>query len=1253
MTDDHSRVGAESRLHVSGDPLKGSQQTVFERFHDEDYGRVCVDAGAGTGKTMTLIRTVAEAVVRADQAGREPFDEILLTTFSKEAAHELKTRLKKQLRDHDRSAPEALADRVWRSIETDADIGTIDSYLYGLLDEIALDMGLPTDFEIREGTASEELVEEVFADIEGGNRQAIATLQEAFPPSSEEYGPAGYRELIYEAQQKCREYCWSPDRAVESLRESLRGAHAGFDGPDDLEDGDDFRRLFEYLLPDGETVPRMNDEERTQVMAHIRETFARSQDVIEAFGQVLHAFEREYDARTINSGLLSYTDVTYLLVRELEGPDHGLNRRLDDTFVERWKQSLRQRYRYLFVDEFQDTSYAQCRVVAQLVRDAPVAEGGTQLLVIGDVKQSIYEWRSAEPELFNGIIETARAADREREAGGDPRSETDENLGVSGLTHVPLTLNFRSHPDIIRAANRTFQYVFDHEALGSMGDLNIQYESLEAFRGAREDSDHTPGDDRVHLMDFAGNAKRDPWIATESPRIADTVAWLVDGQEEVTLDPWVRPDADGPVPPEPGDVTLLFRARSKMPEYVRQLRERNLRVAVNASEELFDRPEVKLLVDILEWFANPHSRPSLLRILRSPLVAVDDETLRVLAREDGSLQALLDNWDETLPDDDRDRIDALQELRNDLRWSREEAKSDLVNKILRHSAFEAVVLAEPDALQQYGNLWLLSEVIDQWEEEELLAYRELVDRLVRLRDTEGLEQSDFEIAPVASEQNRDTVTVTTVHASKGREFPIVFLPDLLNRLNFPRTQAKRFVHGRNEGMALRPQPGETPLPTGVRFDGPDEEGKWISENRDLQFATCTGPIWLSDDRVTDDSSPEYGQFKYRNDLNSHLEREAAENWRNLYVAFTRATDHLFLGCCPDELYFSGEFRTWLGPIRDSLLATTPAPGAGVRSDGTVSEVTGVAVDDLEFPRPYELPSGETEPPGNLDDFLNSEPPDDPVATLPFRPTSLTASGLHDLLACPRRYQYGQIQGISEIRGGTDRPTTVPSGMTPSGWGDLVHEALEALVDPEQDLDRLLSETRRRRDEAVAEELEQSIVPAFRDTQIGQRLEARVADEDIFTEETFETTYDIGDTEVVVRGMADLLFRDGGDWFLVDYKTGSAAPTDSFKHQQYAMQLSAYAWLLERLYDIEVNRASLLYIQDEGLVQNVPVDPDGFQSGLDDVEERLVPMRTEDGELMLQTIPDPEPPQDSEDMDKTTACGSCSYAASLGGPCRFG
>lgn len=1250
MTDD---TDTDQYLYVDENPLRGNQERVFQRFHDNDYGRVCVDAGAGTGKTMTLIRTVAEAVVRADRDGRDPFDEILLTTFSKEAAHELKTRLKSQLREHDQTAPEALNDRVWRNVETDADIGTIDSYLFGLLDEIALDMGLPTDFEIREGTASEELVEEVFADIEGRHRDAITTLREAFPSGEGPQSPPGYRELVYRAQQKCREYCWSPTRAIESLHESLQASHAGFESPDELEDGDDFRHLLEYLLPDDVPVPGMDEDQREQFMTHVRETFARSQQVVEAFGEVLRAFETEYDSRTVDSGLLSYTDVTYLLVRELEGPEHDLERRLDDEFVADWRASLRQRYRYVFVDEFQDTSYAQCRVVSHLLRDEPVEEGGTRLLVIGDVKQSIYEWRSAEPELFNGVIETARAADQEREAGGDPWTETDRNLGVSGLTHVPLTLNFRSHPDIIRAANHTFQYVFGNEALGSMGELDIRYESLEPFRNARDGSDHTPGDDRVHLMDLEGETSRDDWVQAEAPRVADTVAWLVHEQEEVTLDPWVRPGAEEPVTPDPGDVTLLFRARSKMPEYVRQLRERNLRVAVNASQELFDRSEVKLLIDILEWFANPHSRPSLLRILRSPLVAADDVTLRALARTDGSLQALLDDWDARLPDGDRERIEALQELRDDLRWSREEAKSDLLHKILRHSAFEAVVLAEPDALQQYGNLWLLSEVVDQWEEEELLAYRELVDRLVRLRDTDGLEDSGFEVAPVASEQNRDTVTVTTVHASKGREFPIVFLPDLLNRLNFPRTQLNRFVHSRSDGMALRPQPGETPFPNGIAFDGPDEEGKWISENRDMQFPTCTGPIWLSDEREEDVNSPTYGQFKYPNELNAHLEREAAEEWRNLYVAFTRATDHLFLGCCPNELYYSGEFTTWLGPLRDSLLSSNPAPKAGVRRDGTVSEVEGVVVDDLTFDRPYELPATEPELPGNLDDFLNSDPPTDPVETLPYRPTSLTASGLHDLLACPRRYQYGQVQHISEIRADTDRPSTVPAGMTPSAWGDVVHDALEALVDSNQDYDQLLSETRRQRGSAVADELDEYVIPAFQETPIGQRLDARVADEDIFTEETFETIYEIGDTEVVVRGMADLLFRDGGDWFLVDYKTGIAPPTDSFKHQQYAMQLSAYAWLLDQLYDIEVSNAALLYVQDEGLVRDIPVDPAGFEAGLDTVQAKLETERTDDGQLMLRAIPDPEPPQDPDALDKTTACGSCSYAASLGGPCRFG
>lgn len=1247
-----SQADTTDELHTSDSrPLRGNQQTVFDRFHDDDYGRVCVDAGAGTGKTTTMIRTVAQAIVTEDAADNDPFEQILLTTFSNDAAHELKTRLKAQLREHDRTAPTPLSDTVWRNVETNADIGTIDGFLHELLQEIAVDIGVPTDFEVRGSVTETNVLDEVFAQVRSTHARQLALLREQFPPSDDPYGPAGHRTLVLQAQQKCREYCWTPQRAHRILRESLEEMHAGHGRPTDVAD---VQTILDELVPNAPTLSQNDNDALSQLLLHVQETYDDSVEIIDAFGDVLVAFEQAYDEYTRAEGALSHTDVTFLLVRALEGNAYGFDPIIENETMDTWRESLAGRYTYVFVDEFQDTSFAQCRVISHLVSDD---DPWTRLLLIGDVKQSIYEWRSAEPELFGDIIATAKATD-ERRARGDRPTLADDHLEATGLTHVPLTLNFRSHPDIIEAANRLFEHVFSEDSLGAIGDIDITYEPLEAFRDRTQLT--RP---RVHVMDFSGNSKHDDWVRAETQRVADTIATIIDDSSDepaVRVDPYTKADADEPVPPVPGDITLLFRARTRMEEYAQAIRQRGIRAAVDSSADLFKTTEVKLVIDILEWFANPHSRPSILRILRSPLVAVTDETLRALTRFEGQLQTLLDEWPASLPTDDRERIEGLVELRDDLRWSREDAKSDLIHKILRHSGIEAVLMADPEAIREYGNLWLLTEIVDQWEDEELLAYRELVDRLTTLRDLSPREQPDFTVAPIASEQNDDAVVLTTVHASKGREFPIVFLADLLARLNYPQAQHDRLLYSRRDGMAIRPQPSDTPLPGSITLNGPDRDDAWMSNDRNGDFPTCTGPIWIADDR------DEQGQFQYGNPLNRHLERDTAEEWRNLYVAFTRAADHVFFGLCEDRLYYGGEYTTWMAPMRDVFMPDgglrpgvyghpleEPLPNDTDVEDPALPGPYALGVDaidlrpDRAFQEPLDLP--------DVSDFLASEPDAEPIEALPFRPRSLTATAVHDLVACPRRYQYQHVQSVSAIGQTGSSGVTPPGNATPAEWGELVHEALEAHVDPTADADAVVSDIRRRLGDAVADEIVDTIVPNFDATPTAQQIRAQVDDEDVFTEETFEATYDIGPTDVPVRGTVDLLFEADGDWYLVDYKTGDIGSEDAYTTRRYRTQLQAYAWLLDELYDVQVQRAELVYVHDGGERHTLSVDSATFERALDSVAERLALVDDEAGRTALATDPDPpvEEHPDRSALDEETRCGSCPFGASSGGPCHFG
>lgn len=1207
-------------IGTDGNQLQPDQAAAFREFH-EGAGRIVVDAGAGTGKTTTLIRIVSEAVVREIHDTGSPFDRILLTTFSTDAANELKTRLKAQLREHDEHADEPLPQSVWREIETAADIGTIDGFFHQLLDEITIDVGLPPDFDVAGQLETDAIVEAVIEDLERTHSPELRRLRRAYPPEEwRAYPPQQFESILFDMQQKCREFCWSTDEAVQSLRESFDEMHAGQGRPTSL---DDINRILEALVRPGASVVPPNEAAEQQFVAHVRETYDRTEAILDDLAVVLETFDRLYDERTRTDGFLSHTDVTYLLWEELTtNPTSALT------------ESLASRYDYVFIDEFQDTSHAQCEVLSRLISDGSDESDGTQFMLIGDVKQSIYEWRSAEPGIFNDIIEYARETDGE---ATDPAP----HINAAPIAYRPLVSNFRSHPQIISAANDVFERIFDEPGRGAIGDVDIDYVPLQARRpNTQRESPH------LHVMDMGGETTRQPWVRNEAAQAADTVLSLLSDDPPLSVDRAPLAPGDSLEAPDPGDIAFLFRGRGRMQAYAEALRARGIQVAVDASDGLFEQPEIRLVIDILDWFANPHSRPSLLRILRSPLVALSDPTLRALASESFYLQALLDDWPDTLPEGDRDRLQGLVQLRDDLRWGRENAKSDLVYKILRHSGFDAVVLADTNALQRYGNLWLLGEIVDQWEEEELLPYREFVEQLKRLRDYTGQDQPDYTVASLADEQNLETVTLTTVHAAKGREFPIVFLVDLLARSNWPRTQLDRFLASRTNGMALRPRVGETPFPDALDIPSPDDDDVWLSEDYDADYATCTGPIWLSDER--DD---ETGAFQYNNPLNRHLREREAEFWRTLYVAFTRARDHLFMGLGSGSIY-KGTWTTWMVPLRNRFLSATEntetdhltrleTPQRYSPSETEAPDAIPIGVDDISFDDLEPEPRPELDV-SDVSDFLENVGPEQPIGLVEFQPKSITATGVHDLIECPRRYQYRLVQGISQIRYESEE-TTTPNGLAPTDWGDIVHRSLATWHTDEDSFERQLEDL----DDSVSDVIESVVLDNYRRTSTYTSIDHH-ADE-IVTEHPVAAMVTIDGDEIPFDGKIDLLYRDGNDWMVVDFKTGEVPSNGSYYHHQYRRQLTAYAWLVQEAYDITIRDAKVVYVYPDGYEDTFCPDIERFESELTDSIENI-DIENESG---LEARPDPLPQGLDADIPPTSRCGSCPYSASRGGPCEFG
>jgi len=1247
-------VGFERQLRIGDDgppyPPVDDQNAVLASYF-EATGRVVVDASAGTGKTSTLVVTLAETIVRTATETHNPLSEILVTTFGREAAAELKSRLKAVLRSHQAAGGE-LPQAVFRWIETDSNIQTLDSLFGELLGEIAIEVAIPPDFEVDNRLELQRLRRDVIDELRGDYHSAFRDLEAAYPPTENRtYPPQSVDSMLFDAHQRCREFGLSPAEAVASLKQSLLASHGGSrrgdetptDGPESIppETLDDVRAVLRAVVGSEADLEYDTAADAEQLVEHVRSTYFATEAAIEAFGTLLVAFEQRYDSRTKAAGQFTYTDVAHLLATHFETCE------ADDPYL----RTLGQRFGHVFVDEFQDTSAVQCAVLRRLIdssqsEDTTCQSDRANLFVIGDTKQAIYEWRSADPALFAEIIETAKTAAPEPAA-------LVPHLDVRDVRYHALSTVFRHHPDIAAAANHCFQRLLENDGYGAIGEHTPSYVPVEPYGSSWEADavdETTPSDSgqsHVHVLNVGATRDgldsyiaADEWAQAEAERIAETITAIL----EATAEPPITVETDdGERIPTPGDITLLFRSRRQLQRYGRVLREHGIPATADASGDLFEQPEIELLVDILLWIATPYADRALRRLLRSPLVALSDRSIRA-AVQAAELETLCASWPNRLPDDDRQRLAGLVSLRADLSQHRETAKTALIHRLIEHSGFETLLLSDSEPLRRYGNVWLLTEVVDDWELEELLSYREFCGRLRLLRATTDSSDPQFGVAGTTDPAEPTAVQLQTVHQAKGREYPLVFLCDLPKPSNYPRLQHKRLLASRRYGFALRPRPGEPSTPNGVRFPTPDSDldnPVWFNDSFDANYPDATGPIWLSDVRT------ESGDFRYSNPLNAHLTAQEAEFWRLAYVAFTRAEDHVFLGlgeldASESDYVSSARWTTWLAGFNETLqpeagwnaLSARPRDQRTARRQLSWSTPSGRPVHQEISIGVDELPAQATEPADAIDLVDELGRLDEPPAKLhypPFRPRQLTASSLGELADCPRAFQYRHLQQIeppAEPSGSLSHPSSTPAGLTAHTWGDTVHRLIELQLTDNTRAETYLSQ----QPPAVREPL-RTVQSALESTAIFEQCQLTA---DLFVEYELSALCSTPGADMRLTGVIDLLYPTDDGWHLVDWKTG-AKPADGAA-DAHRRQLSVYAWLLADQFDITIKTATVAYIDPAQTPVVSPVDLGSLDSEWvgSTIESASAGLRFDADGLAANPAPD--------------VCGSCSFAEHNGGPC---
>ncbi len=1003
---------------------------------------VVVTAGPGSGKTRVLVERVRRLI---ETGGAAPRD-ILAITFTIKAAHEMYSRLVNA---------QDISLELRKKFES-AQIQTIDGFSTTLLRENALAAGIDPEFQMLEPADSERLLqEEIEAALneafENAPRETEAFLR-AFSGSDERADniePTMVHRRLSTLIDRIRSHGVEPfvqemhpklplEDFAEDIRRlgKLRGRRDLADIADELEEADPAdpeaqARALRGIDPgDGRAmdVPQQDREQARALVKRIREMwlpdFASQsaallhepsrQWLLEVTRRILDGFERRKHAL----GVVDFGDLQRLATRLLQG-----------------ESAPALRYRHILIDEFQDTNPLQAKLI-----EAVVAAHGNRppvQFVVGDINQSIYGFRHADPAVF-----------RER------RKQVKESGGkVVSMHEVSLHENFRSRREILEAV---------HCLLADGSCPGVEPRRLQAV-GSHPPKTGPSID--VHIVSQAGE------MAAERE-----AGWCAVRLEELIT------ESRGAL--KWGDCAILLRTRESAARFAAELRRRRVPFRLESGKSFYRLPEVVEAAAFLRTLRNPRDEIALAAVLKSAFAGIEDRTLLALKASGKNLSYALVSVPVEGPDGE-----LLREFNE--RLERYRADRDIVSpdRLLAAAAAEC----------GYDN-WLAAAEGGA----HALANFEKLLRTVRGLAADGKSfdavsaalDERINAAPVESEADEPTdsqnaLQLLTMHAAKGLEFPVVAVAGL--QYNRPAPA---------DPLTFSPEHG-----IGVKWRNPIRDGESIGDPAHRKI---------------------YEEIK---------QRDSDEANRLLYVAATRAEQHLILSCSfardPQKRGFCkrlfksfeidhkqvGEKRieiTGRNPEFSLLRTAKPAPEA---------DETGAPA--AAAPPPEPIPLRPREPESSAD-------------------TATSVSSVAVFAQCPRKYFLSRYIGLDSTAGPSAFQTDAEQEEAPDererGGGKEFGLAVHAWLAGEADADGVPA--------AVRETGEK-----FQKHPLGLRA-ARAE------RKSYEQSLLFALDERILQGQIDLVFEENGRRILVDYKTDRVAGRElEARARDYEPQIRLYAAVL--------------------------------------------------------------------------------------------
>ena len=1185
-----------------------------DAIHISDKNLIVV-AGAGSGKTRVLVERFLQLL------GDNPewrINSLVAVTFTREAAFEMRHRLRQTL---ERRARENKASHWARRLAQldSARIDTIHGLCADLLRANAAQAGIDPKFAVLDENESAILLDDVVYDALATIDAPLSTLfahydgfkiEEALRQTSlvnAEYAPVPedadalfrrwereWADLVFDARRKllnsaelaaihtldaiaaddklaalAAQY-WRYLEQIDEAKDALeitqlmtvchaegavgnKGSAKAWGGVEAKKEAADTLRQLRQRI--GETLKEIGDPP-----AEIDRATAA---MLPLWQQLLRKVRTTYRRRKRENAQLDFDDLERLAAQLLQ------------------QDSVRKRYRgaefkHLLVDEFQDTNAAQWQIIRSL---ADLQRGGS-LFVVGDPKQSIYQFRGADVSVFNHV-----------------RSQIADHAAGSARL---LSTSFRSHRPLVEQFNALFAKVLVRDESSPVKDFEVVFDK--PMSASRADAPALPAitlqlleaEERNEVgnvvLDHGGRRKTRPadelrrWEAFE---IAAQIKRMIAEERPVFCKETRQTRAIAY-----RDAAVLFQSMTNLTLYEEVFKAQDIPFLTVAGRGFFDQQEVWDMLELLRFLHNPADDLSLASVLRSPIFAFSDDLLFALrlpnehaaeSREPLPLwQALRIASQHSMPGVAENDLPAIKHALEILGALQSLAGRVTISELLRRALaltnYLAILTGLPDGDRRRGNVEKLLQLAEDSGKITLGKFARYLADLTAREAREG----------EAALEPGNAIRLMTAHASKGLEFPLVVLADA----SWER--------------------GDSGAPT-VQVD-PD--------------------YGLSCSIYSADSNKYESGFAHRRNRRLQALKEAAERKRLLYVAATRAQDYLLIsGVVKQNRAGFWTSRGWLKLLMPALDLTDiprelqqrrvfagchlqiqmpPAPpgpqrfGHSARSAAMLWDAKA-GTDDYPplmppLMRPLQIDSGQT--PGHIS-----------ASQIAHLGAWRHGSNAVERRQSARRYHDIALTGMSE----DDYERAFEQHRN---WarliGRILHEVLRfaefSLANaPSEDLIRSIAWEQGLTNAADLRDARHEISRLLREftgSEAYQWIEsARAAQSPLYTELPFL----FRTKAFVVHGVIDILLQRGdGEWVIIDYKTDRVAEGEFTKHaKRYRMQLALYAAAAQE--QLRLARPPLAYVHFIRGNQMIALASDDLQRELDELEKTIGELAADDGQ----------------------------------------